>query len=135
MRMIKNIVLLFVLTLNSYSIEMEFEIENAFEKGALPSSLIKAVNAAYDLNMKGLDALDKGKLDVALSLFDEALTILADYPDALNNKGVVFYYRKGNTAAAREIWEKLSVRIRQMRVIIQFGLLTLTRSVLAASRL
>lgn len=109
MRILKSVILLSVLTWNSYSIEMEFEIENAFEKGALPSSIIKAVNSAYDLNMKGLDALDKGKLDIALTLFDEALTILADYPDALNNKGVV-YYRKGNTAAAKEIWEKLSVK-------------------------
>jgi tetratricopeptide (TPR) repeat protein len=99
----------FLMAWSSYSIEMEFEIDNAFEKGALPSSIIKAVNDAYELNMKGLDVLEKGNLDAALSFFDEALTILADYQDAQNNRGVVFY-RKGNITTAKEIWEKISVK-------------------------
>jgi tetratricopeptide (TPR) repeat protein len=91
------------------AIEIEFEIDNAFEKEALPSSIIRAVNNAYELNMKGLDALDKGNLDAAMAFFDEALGILTDYYDAENNKGVVFY-RKGSIAAAKEIWEKIAAK-------------------------
>lgn len=109
MRLITSSLIILVLVSGAFAIEMEFEIDDAFEKDALPSSIIKAVNDAYDLNVKGLDALEKGNLGVAMTFFDEALTILSDYNDAENNKGVV-YYRKGNIGAAKELWEKLAVK-------------------------
>ena len=91
------------------ALEMEFKIDDAFDKGALPSSVIKAVNNAYDLNLNGIDQLEKGNLNLALNYFDQALEILSDYSDAQNNRGVVFY-RKGIVSTAKEIWEKVSVK-------------------------
>lgn len=109
MRIITSCLAILLFVSGACALEMEFEINNAYEKDALPSSIVKVVNNAYDLNIKGLDALDKGKLDGAMSFFDEALSILPDYNDAENNRGVVFY-RKGSIESAREVWEKISVR-------------------------
>ncbi|HEX2960085.1 MAG TPA: tetratricopeptide repeat protein [Chitinispirillaceae bacterium] len=109
MRLITSCLTTLAFVSGAFAIEMEFEINNAFETDALPSSIIKAVNNAFELNVKGLDALEKSNLDAAMSFFDDALKILSDYNDAENNKGVV-YYRKGNIGAARELWEKLSVK-------------------------
>jgi len=85
---------------------MELEIDPS-DEDALPSAIFKAVNDAYEMNMKGLEALEKKQYDVALDYFDEALKILPDYDDARNNRGVV-YYRKGVISEAEKIWEKLA---------------------------
>lgn len=88
------------------AVEMEFSVDINDTNG-LPSAIIKAVNEAYDINMKGLELLEKKNLDAAMKLFDQALTILPDYDDAINNKGVV-YYRKGLISDAQKTWELLA---------------------------
>ena len=88
------------------AVEMEFSVDINDTNG-LPSAILKAVNQAYDLNVKGLELLDKKNLDGAMKLFDEALTVLPDYDDAINNRGVVFY-RKGLISDAQKTWEMLA---------------------------
>ncbi|MDG5814845.1 tetratricopeptide repeat protein [Chitinispirillales bacterium ANBcel5] len=99
----KMVLLLIFFAVKGFSIEFEFEIE---AEGGLPSAIIKAVNEAYDFNMQGIEALQRGELGPAMSYFDEALNILPDYSDALNNRGVV-YFRRGNVVGAQETWESL----------------------------
>lgn len=90
----------------THAIELEFELDLSDENG-LPSFLTKAADEAYQMNLQGLEALDRKEFDQALKYFDQALDKFPDYDDALNNRGVV-YYRKGNISDARDIWEKLA---------------------------
>jgi|WetSurMetagenome_2_1015567.scaffolds.fasta_scaffold00046_54 tetratricopeptide (TPR) repeat protein len=73
---------------------------------ALPAALLKGAQEAYDVNMKGLDALDRGELDSAASLFSKAWSLVPNYTDARNNIGVV-HFRKGNMRQALEIWRSI----------------------------
>ena len=97
-------VLLFILNTYSQEIELQFD----FGKGgdALPSALLKSAEKAYDFNMKGLDALELGNYDEALEYFNQAIELLPNYSDAMNNKGVV-YFRRGYVGLAKELWQKV----------------------------
>ncbi len=88
------------------AVEMEFNID-INDTNALPSALIKAVNQAYDLNKRGLKLLDNKDLDGAMNSFNDAIAVLPDYDDALNNKGVV-YFRKGLISEAQDIWKTIA---------------------------
>jgi len=91
-----------------FSEEFQFNIDLK-DTSALPAALFKAVNDAYDANVKGLGQLDKGDLDGAMRSFNEAISFYSDYDDAINNRGVV-YYRKGLISDAKKVWEELASR-------------------------
>lgn len=74
---------------------------------ALPAALMKSAQDAYDANMKGLGALDKGELDKAATYFSQALGLIANYTDARNNMAVV-HFRKGDITQARQMWQSIS---------------------------
>ncbi len=98
------LIMFFSHSTEAFEIELELDPDN---KDALPSSVFKAVNDAYDMNMKGIEALERNEYETALDYFDEALRILPDYDDAKNNRGVVFY-RKGTVSEAQKIWNELA---------------------------
>ena len=79
-------------------------LDSASIMSALPAAILKGAEEAYTVNMKGLDALERGELDIALEHFKNASLLLPIYSDAENNKGVV-YFRKGNVSIAKMIWE------------------------------
>jgi len=87
---------------------LEFELDLS-EEDALPSAISKAISAAYNLNLEGLNALERKEYDKALDLFDQALSSFPEYSDAMNNRGVV-YFRKGNISEAQSIWESLAAK-------------------------
>lgn len=90
--------------LYSYEIEFQFDVD---EKGnVLPSALFKSAEEAYELNMKGLDALELDNYDEALEYFEKASESIPNYSDAINNIGVV-YFRRGNVVMAQETWQKV----------------------------
>lgn len=74
---------------------------------ALPAALLRGAQEAYDVNMKGLDALDRGDLDSAAAFFLKAMSLVPNYSDAHNNMGVV-HFRKGNIREALAIWESVT---------------------------
>ena len=96
--------LLLAVASNALQMEFEFDPDNG---SALPSAVSKAVNEAFDLNKKGLEALENKRFDEALDAFNKALQVLPDYEDAENNRGVA-YFRKGNIGDAQKIWEALA---------------------------
>lgn len=98
--------ILFILPINLYTQEIEFQFDIEKDGEALPSALLKSAEKAYALNMKGLDALELGNYDEALELFNKAIEQLPYYSDAINNKGVV-YFRRGHVVLAGEIWQKV----------------------------
>lgn len=100
--------LILILSVFATAAEIEINID-INDTNALPSALMKSVDQAYDLNTRGLKSLDNKDLDGAMKYFDDALSVLPDYDDALNNKGVVFY-RKGLIADAQKIWELLATQ-------------------------
>ena len=112
---------------------MELEIDPS-DEDALPSAIFKAVNDAYEMNMKGLEALEKKQYDVALDYFDEALKILPDYDDARNNRGVVFY-RKGVISEAEKIWRNWLLKPDHFTASYNLGLILLHEKYNAAARL
>ena len=106
---IKNfLAFLLIIVASAICHEMELQVDPD-QKDALPSAIVKAVDQAYELNIKGIECLNKKQLDLALSYFDQALDVLPDYSDAANNRGVVFY-KRGNIPEARRIWEELASR-------------------------
>lgn len=90
-------------------VELEFDFDDPENADALPSAVVKGAEEAHRYNVQGLDALEAGDLDAALSLFEEALEAHPGYVDAENNIGVV-YFRKGILYEARERWEKIVKR-------------------------
>jgi tetratricopeptide (TPR) repeat protein len=86
-------------TMNSFS-------DSAGGIDALPAALLKGAQEAYNVNMAGLEALDKGNLDSAATYFSKAMSLIPNYTDARNNMGVV-HFRRGNIAQARMIWQSV----------------------------
>ena len=98
--------ILFILPINLYPQEVELQFDINKDGEALTSALLKSVEKAYGLNMKGLDALELDNYDEALELFNQAIELVPIYSDAINNKGVI-YFRRGNVVLAKEIWENV----------------------------
>ncbi len=97
----------FVLQQNSSAQESEIQLDFGESGDVLSSALMKSAEEAYNLNMKGLDALEADNLDDALDYFKKAIEVLPNYSDAINNCGVV-YFRRGNVILARETWQKVT---------------------------
>jgi tetratricopeptide (TPR) repeat protein len=114
MKTLKAFFLIFLIAGIGFGIEVELDLSEG--QDALPAALLKAINDAYDMNMKGLKVLEEGDLDAALSYFNEALNIFPEYSDAENNRGVV-YYRKGNVGEAERIWNRLAKRDQRYHVV------------------
>jgi tetratricopeptide (TPR) repeat protein len=108
MRLITGCVFVMLIVFWAFSEEFQFTID-LNDSNALPAALFKAVNDAYDANVKGLELLDKGDLESAMKSFNEAISFYPDYDDAINNRGVV-YYRKGLINDAKKVWEDLASR-------------------------
>jgi len=70
---------------------------------AIPAALVKGAEAAFDINKRGLDALERGQLDSAANCFSKAQSLLPVYSDAQNNAGVV-QFRRGNVGQAVALW-------------------------------
>jgi protein O-GlcNAc transferase len=94
--------------LMGYAGELNFDIESLGDK-SLAAQIEKTGNEAFELNKKGLDAIEKNDFETAMRFFDQALQVLPNYSDARNNRGVV-KFRKGDIGGAQEIWEKLAVK-------------------------
>jgi tetratricopeptide (TPR) repeat protein len=75
----------------------------------LPAQMMKVIQEAVDWNKKGLDLLDKKDFSGAMECFDEAIALLPNYSDAINNRGVI-KFRRGDIVGAQEIWQKLAVK-------------------------
>ncbi len=81
------------LPLYSYEVEFHFEVDESGD--VLPAALLKVAEEAYELNMKGLDALELDNFEEALDYFEQAAARLPNYSDAINNSGVVYFRRRG----------------------------------------
>lgn len=99
------LLLLFFLIFPAFSLEFELDFGNV-DESAIPAALLKGANEAYSMNLQGLDELNSGNLDKALSLFKDASKKIPNYSDAENNIGVV-YLRKGIIGMAKEMWLKV----------------------------
>ncbi len=84
--------------------ELELDLDASPEK-ALSGAIMKVADEAFQLNLKGLDALERKDNSAALDLFTQALGILPQYTDAVNNRGVALY-RRGDVAGAQRAWEE-----------------------------
>jgi len=82
---------------------------------ALPAAILKAADEAYQLNLRGLDALERKDYAGALELFTQALSAFPQYTDALNNRGVALY-RRGDIGGAQRAWEEVVKRDPQYHV-------------------
>lgn len=107
MKSVFGMVILFSLITITAAYEIEFEIDPSSNQNGLPAAISKVIDEAFKLNKNGIDALNEKKYIEAIDLFSKAMTILPDYTDAENNKGVA-YFRKGNVAEAQSIWEHLA---------------------------
>jgi tetratricopeptide (TPR) repeat protein len=85
------------------SLNLDFFSDSTGFIDALPAALLKGAQDAYNVNMKGLDALDRDELDSAAAFFSKAMSLVPNYSDARNNMGVV-HFRRGNITQARMIW-------------------------------
>lgn len=106
--MIKTLLVLLLSITPLAAIEFEFDFDPS-DENALPSAITKTIDEAYEMNKRGLEALKNKQYDAALAAFDEALEMLPNYTDAINNRGVT-YFRRGNIAEAQSIWEHLAVK-------------------------
>lgn len=102
------LMMLMMVVWGGYSLDFELELDPANEN-ALPSAVIKAADEAYNLNMRGLGALEKNDYKTALDCFDNALAVFPQYSDALNNRGVVLF-RRGDVMGAQRTWEMVVKR-------------------------
>jgi tetratricopeptide (TPR) repeat protein len=85
---------------------MEFQIDaGASPDKALSAAIMKVADEAFQLNLKGLDALERRDNGAALELFTQALAVFPQYTDAFNNRGVALY-RRGDVAGAQRAWEE-----------------------------
>ena len=91
-----------------HAVEFYFDLDSIGDK-ALAAQIVKTGSEAFELNKKGLDAINKNDFETAMSFFDQALQVFPEYSDAQNNRGVV-KFRKGDIGGAQEIWEKLAVK-------------------------
>ncbi|KMQ50440.1 Uncharacterized protein CHISP_2687 [Chitinispirillum alkaliphilum] len=98
--------ILFAGNLRAFEFDLEFDFSN--DEG-MPAAIIKAADDAYEMNTRGLEALEQGNYSTAMSFFDEALRIFPLYSDAMNNRGVV-YFRRGDVAGAQKVWADLISR-------------------------
>ncbi len=108
MNLVRNLILrIFAVIICAISVVHAYELELDFDslspQEALPSAIEKIAGEAYNLNEQGLKALEDDNFEKALGFFEDALQIVPNYPDALNNRGVV-YFRKGLVGRAEEIW-------------------------------
>jgi tetratricopeptide (TPR) repeat protein len=112
----KNIVIaLLFLCVNVFArSDLIINIDPASEN-ALPAAILKAADEAYQLNLRGLDALERRDLNAAFDLFTQALSVFPQYTCALNNRGVVLY-RRGDVAGAQRTWEDVVRRDPQYHV-------------------
>jgi len=96
--------ILSLLTANVFAADFVLQLDPSAEN-ALSAAVSKVADEAYQLNLKGLDALEKKDVDGALALFNQALNVFPQYTDALNNRGVALY-RRGDVAGAQRAWEE-----------------------------
>ncbi|MDR2592442.1 MAG: tetratricopeptide repeat protein [Chitinispirillales bacterium] len=94
--------------------ELELDLDASPEK-ALSGAIMKVADEAFQLNLKGLDALERKDNNAALDFFTQALGILPQYTDAINNRGVALY-RRGDVAGAQRAWEEAVRRDPQYHV-------------------
>ena len=96
--------------------QMELDLDlGASPDKALSAAIMKVADDAYQLNLKGLDALERRDNNAALELFTQAITIFPQYTDAINNRGVAFF-RRGDVAGAQRAWEEAVRRDPQYHV-------------------
>ncbi|MBN1982324.1 MAG: tetratricopeptide repeat protein [Chitinivibrionales bacterium] len=96
-----------VCSLHSWGNQNEYEYTvDSDSLDALPAEIMKGADAAFQVNMKGLEALEKGDAVKAMEFFDRASDLLPNYTDAFNNKAVA-YFRQGNIAAAAQLWNQV----------------------------
>jgi len=109
---------LLLMTTGSVSAQGQMELEldlNASPEKALSAAIMKVADEAFQLNLKGLDALERKDNGAALDLFTKALTVFPQYTDAINNRGVALY-RRGDVAGAQRAWEEAIRRDPQYHV-------------------
>jgi len=112
------ILLLLLITTGNVQAQGQMELEldlDATPEKALSAAIMKVADEAFQLNLKGLDALERKDNGAALDLFTQALSIFPQYTDAINNRGVALY-RRGDVAGAQRAWEEAVRRDPQYHV-------------------
>jgi len=96
--------------------QMEIDLDlGASPDKALSSAIMKVADEAFQLNLKGLDALERKDNNAALDLFTQAINVFPQYTDAISNRGVALY-RRGDVAGAQRAWEEAVRRDPQYHV-------------------
>ena len=72
----------------------------------LTSAIFRGVEKAFEVNERGLAAMEAGNFEAAEAFFKEAGGMLPIYSDAKNNLGVL-YFRADRTADAHELWRQI----------------------------
>jgi len=109
MRLESGLLSALVVPLAVVSLEIEVNPDQLRSSDAIPSALMRAAGRAYELNMKGLDALEANDPASSEEYFQEALEELPGYSDAVNNLGVA-HFRQGRVGQAEEYWRSIVKR-------------------------
>ncbi|MCL2844341.1 MAG: tetratricopeptide repeat protein [Chitinivibrionia bacterium] len=89
----------------AFSGELHIDLNNL---DPLTSAIFRGVEEAFNVNEKGLDALQSGDFEEAERLFIQAGTIIPIYSEARNNLGVV-YFSTGREQEAARIWRNITM--------------------------
>lgn len=102
---IEFILLLFVSLLFAGEVELELDFSSP---DPLTAAIMRGAEQAYEVNLEGLNALERGDLKLAEVSFRKAMNLIPLYSDAQNNLGVVFY-RTNRSDSALALWQGITV--------------------------
>jgi len=102
----KKVFSLFLLSFSlAFSGELHIDLSNL---DPLTSAIFRGVEEAFNINEKGLDALQNNDLEEAERLFKQASTMIPIYSEARNNLGVL-YFRTEREREAMRIWTNITM--------------------------
>jgi len=103
------IFIVFLLASIAFSEEMHGEMHvDLSNLDPLTSAIFRGVEEAFNINEKGLDALQNDNFEEAERLFKRASTMIPIYSEARNNLGVL-YFRTGREREAMRIWTNITM--------------------------
>ena len=99
----KIFIFLFLTAITAFSGKITIDFSSI---DPLTSAVFRGVEKAFDINEKGLAAMERGDFEAAQAFFAEADEMLPINSDAKNNLGVL-YLRTGRIAEAQELWRQV----------------------------